>query len=347
MRVEDYDKNLVISSELPNNDIVWINVKDEIFDIYGLYKPHTEKFYHRLPKEVFDNCNAGVGGLQTHTAGGRVRFKTDSPFICLKVKYWLNHMPHMAITGSSGFDLYIQKDGKHKFYKAIMPRITDQYGFERMVEGSGEISDYILNFPLYNNVEELYLGFKKGSIVEHGDKYTIDKPIVFYGSSITQGGCASKPSTAYQGFISTRFDADFINLGFSGSAKGETAMAEYIASLDMSAFVYDYDYNSPTNEHYESTHEPFFKIIREKNPDLPIIIVTRPYPTAPIRTAIAKKTYENALAAGDKNVVFVDGKTLFEGDAYDCCTVDNAHPTDLGFFRMGKVIGDALEKFLK
>lgn len=347
MRVEDYDKNLVISSELPEEDIVWFDVKNEIFDIYGLHNPRSEKTFHRVPKEVYDKCNDGVRGLQTHTAGGRVRFKTDSPFICLKVKYWLNHMPHMAISGSSGFDLYTQKDGVHKFFKAIMPKIDDQYGYERKVDTSCELCDYILNLPLYNNVEELYLGFKKGSIVDHGEKYKIDKPIVFYGSSITQGGCASKPSTAYQGFISTRFDADFINLGFSGSAKGEPAMAEYIASLPMSAFVYDYDYNAPTDEHYKNTHEPFFKIIREKNPDLPIIIVTRPYPCSLNRIEIARRTYENAVAAGDKNVVFVDGRTLFEGDHVDCCTVDGAHPTDLGFYRMGKVIGDALEKFIK
>lgn len=347
MRAEEYDKNLVISSELPDDDIVWFDVKNEIFDIYGLYNPRPEKTFHRVPKEVCDKCNEGVGALQTHTAGGRVRFKTNSPFICLKVKYWLFHMPHMAISGSSGFDLFTQKNGEYRYVKSIMPKVDDRYGYERKIDTDNEMRDYIINFPLYNNVEELYLGFKKGSIVDHGDKYKIDKPIVFYGPSTTQGGCASRPSTAYQGFISHRFDADFINLGFSGSAMGEPAMAEYISTLNMSAFVYDYDFNSPSDEHYEKTHEPFFKIVRTAQPDLPIIIVTRPYPCNLKRIEIARRTYENAVANGDKNVVFVDGRTLFEGDFFDCCTVDGGHPTDLGFYRMGKVIGDALEKFLK
>lgn len=347
MRVEEYDKNLVISSELPTDDVVWLNIKNEIFDIYGLYNPRTEKTFHRVPKEVYAKCGEGVGALQTHTAGGRVRFKTNSPFICLKVKYQLTPMPRMPLIGSSGFDVYIQSQGKFTYMNSAFPQPSNQYGFEWLFNSTDEMTDYIINFPLYNNVQELYLGFKKGSALEHGEKYAIDKPIVFYGSSITQGGCASRPGTAYQGFITTRFNADFINLGFSGSAKGEPAMAEYIGTLPMSAFVFDYDHNSPSDEHYEETHEPFFKIVREAQPNVPIIIVTRPYPCNLKRIEIARRTYENAVANGDKNVVFVDGRTLFEGDCFDECTVDKIHPTDLGFYRMGKVIGDALEKFLK
>ena len=209
------------------------------------------------------------------------------------------------------------------------------------------MTDYVINFQLYNDVKRLYLGFKKGSTVEHGEKYAIDKPIVYYGSSITQDECASRPGNQYQGFISQRFNADFINLGFSGSAKGEPALAKYIGSLEMSTFVYDYDYNSPSDEHYQDTHEAFFKKFREARPDTPVIIVTRPFPCNLKRIEIARKTYENAVAAGDKNVVFVDGRTLFGEEFKTCCTVDGCHPTDLGFYRMATVIGDALERFLK
>ena len=88
-----------------------------------------------------------------------------------------------------------------------------------------------------------------------------EKPVCFYGSSITQGGCASKPGNSYNAMLARWLDFPQVNLGFSGNGKGEDTMAEYIASLDMSAFVYDYDYNAPTTEHYEATHDRFYRII--------------------------------------------------------------------------------------
>lgn len=347
MRIEEIDKNFKLDTALPAEDIVWVDVRDEVFDLYGLYNPRTEETFHRVPKEVCDGCNDWVAILETHTSGGRVRFKTNSPFICLKVEYSLEHMPHMPLSGSSGFDIYVQKQGEFSYMHSVIPGREDQHGFERLINRPAEMTDYIINFPLYNNVKKLYLGFKKGSVIERGEKYAIEKPIVFYGSSITQGGCASRPGNAYQSFISQRFNSDFINLGFSGSAKGEQAMAEYIASIPMSAFVLDYDYNSPSDEEYEKTHESFFKTFRKAQPDTPVIIVTRPYPCNLKRIEIARRTYEAAVATGDKNVVFVDGRTLFGEDFKTCCTVDGCHPNDLGFYRMANVIGDALERFLK
>ena len=170
---------------------------------------------------------------------------------------------------------------------------------------------------------------------------------MYYGSSVTQGGCASRPGMSYQGIISRRFDYDFINLGFSGNAKGEDAIAEYIKNLDMSVFVYDYDYNAPTVEHLNSTHEKMFKTIRKVNPNLPVIMMSRPkFNLTEIeeqRLNIIKTTYENAILKGDKNVYLLDGKKLTELCKNDG-TVDNCHPTDLGFFSMAKAVGDIIEK---
>lgn len=116
MRIEEIDKNFKLETTLPEEDIVWLNARDEVFDLYGLYNPRTEDRFHRAPKEVCDKCNDGVRGLEGHTAGGRIRFKTDSPFIALKAEYWLNHMPHMPLSGSSGFDIYMQKTASLHIY---------------------------------------------------------------------------------------------------------------------------------------------------------------------------------------------------------------------------------------
>ena len=118
----------------------------------------------------------------------------------------------------------------------------------------------------------------------------------------------------------------------------------------MSIFVYDYDYNAPNEEHLKNTHEKMFKAIRELHLDLPIIIMSAPRwycnETFEKRKKAIEQTYKNAISAGDKNVYFLDGKALMalcENNG----TVDNCHPTDLGFFSMAKAVGDVIERIWK
>ena len=141
--------------------------------------------------------------------------------------------------------------------------------------------------------------------------------------------------------VSRALQTDYINLGFSGSAKAEDEIAEYIASLDMSVFIYDYDYNAPSVEHLENTHGKMFSAIRKSNPELPILILSRPKfrltDEEKLRLGIIRKTYDDAVLSGDKNTYFIDGQTLVKyahGDA----TVDGCHPNDLGFYSMAKAM---------
>jgi hypothetical protein len=144
-----------------------------------------------------------------------------------------------------------------------------------------------------------------------------------------------------------------VNLGFSGNGKAEKPIVDYIAGLDMKIFVMDYDHNAPDVEYYRATHEPMFKAIREKNPELPIVIMTRPKSKYVLseseyeRIEIARTTYENALAAGDKNVYFIYGYELMDGIADDEGCVDMCHPTDLGFYAMAKRLSTELEKIFE
>ena len=140
------------------------------------------------------------------------------------------------------------------------------------------------------------------------------------------------------------------NLGFSGNARGEDAMYDYIASLSMSAFVYDYDYNAPSTEHLEKTHERGFLKIREKHPELPVIFVTAPNDDMKNiqrrnNRAVIMKTYLNAVSRGDENVYFVDGKKYFSTFNADGCSVDGTHPNDLGFYRMAQAVIEKMENF--
>ena len=150
--------------------------------------------------------------------------------------------------------------------------------------------------------------------------------------------------------LARRYNADHINLGFSGSARGEDAMADYISGLDMSVFIYDYDHNAPNLEHYEATHERFFKKIRESHPSVPIVMATRPKAELSeeeiSRVEIAKRTYENAKAGGDENVYFIDGRDLTDLVGCDGL-VDGTHPNDMGFYNMTVGFAKVLDNILK
>lgn len=351
--ISEIDVNLKIDTNIEREGLKLINARTAPFRIYGVY--HDGKQYRRLPADVAEETSEGVSRLSVKTAGGRVRFVTDSPYVAIKA--YLPHstnFTHMPLAGVAGFDMYVREENGERTVRTFIPPVEFEDSYELVHDFVGETRERVItiNFPLYNEVYELYVGIKDGSVLKAAPDYKYEKPIVYYGSSITQGGCASRPGRCYQAIISREFDINYTNLGFSGNAKGEEVMAKYIAGLDMFAFVMDYDHNAPSVEHYRETHEPFFKIIREAHPDIPIVIMTRPRhlnhfgDTDYERLDIARKTYENAISAGDKNLYFIPGYELMELAGDDGC-VDLCHPTDLGFESMARRLSIELRKFIK
>ncbi len=236
--------------------------------------------------------------------------------------------------------------------------MTDRYEQIVNLEGS-YMRSYTINFPIHAVVEVLEIGLKPDAILDAERPYRDIKPIVFYGSSIVHGTAATRPGYAYSSIISRELNMNFRNVGFSGMAKGEPVIARWMAELPMSVFVCDYDHNAPNAEHLEKTHYPMYEIIREKNPDVPYIMVTRPDYWTMIceqeeilrRRDVIMSSYLRARALGDKNVYFIDGLSFnVPPHQYDM-TVDACHPNDAGFLRMadsiGAVIKHALEKKLE
>jgi hypothetical protein len=348
--ISELDSALKIETKINRDGLVFKNVREEPFKIYGIF--YQDGQFRRLPKNVADSVSVGVSHLSTNTAGGRVRFVTDSPYVAVSAKMQNNvKFSHMPLAGVSGFDMYTYENGRHNVVKSFIPPFDFADSYEGVYDFSGEAHERFItiNFPLYNDVYELYIGIKEGSVIKPAPEYKNPVPIVYYGSSITQGGCASRPGCSYQSILSRKYDIDYINLGFSGNGKGEREMVDYIAGLSMSAFVLDYDHNSPTVEHYQATHEPFYKAIRAAHPDIPIIFITRPKFKNILNEAelkrieIAKQTYENAISAGDKNVYFIPGYETV-GETEDAGFVDGCHPTDLGFYFMAKRISKEFDK---
>ena len=343
MKLEELDKNFAVETSIDKDDICFFDIEQKPFKIYGVFKENGR--YLRMPEKVAKSVSEKIDKLNEHTVGGRVRFVTDSSYIAIKTRQSkINRSSRTTLISVMGFDLYV--DGE--FVKPFIPPLDAEDGFESIVEFSAnEKREITIYFPRGASVEDMYVGIQKDAVLEEPTPYKNTKPIVYYGSSITHGGCASRTGMIYQNIIERRFNYDYINLGFSGNARGEQEFSDYIKNLDMSVFVLDYDHNAPTPQHLRDTHERFYKDVREKNPALPIILMSRPKfkldEEELERLEIIKTTFKNAVDAGDKNIYLIDNKALTsicknEG------TIDGCHPTDFGFVSMAKALGDVIEK---
>lgn len=340
---EELDKNFEVKTSIDKDDICFFNIEQKPFKIHGVFKENGS--YLRMPEKIAKTVSENVYNLNKYTVGGRVRFVTDSSYIAIKTcQSIINRASRTTLISTMGFDLYVGND----FVKPFIPHMDAKDGFESVIDfPTNEKREITIHFPRASSVEDMYVGIQKDAVLEEATPYKNTKPIVFYGSSITHGGCASRTGMIYQNIISRRFNYDYINLGFSGNARGEQEMSDYIKNLDMSLFVLDYDHNAPTPEHLRETHERFYKTVREKNPYLPIILMSRPKFELNVeeteRLEIIKTTFKNAVGAGDKNIYLLDNKDLTAICKNDG-TIDGCHPTDFGFVSMAKALGDVIEK---
>jgi len=346
------------TTELDLPDVRFREAREKPFDIYGACATEEDGLYRRVPSAVAKATSKAVAGHATATTGIRVRFCTDSTYVAIHaVMPAMSFMYQTARIASAGFDLYEKEGDRYYFYNSFRPGTGAGKGYENVIRfPTRRLRQLMIHFPLYSKVEKLYIGLEKDAVVDHGAKYRYDKPVVIYGSSIVHGGCASRPGNTYPALLSRDWDCDFINLGFAGAAKGEDAIRNYIASLDMSVFVLDYDHNAPNADHLRATYGPIYRAVRAAHPNLPIIMVTAPIsqgyyhnnsPRHNNNRAAIYETYAIARAEGDANVRFIDGDSLFQGRHHDQYTVDGTHPTDAGFILMAEKIGLAVGAFLK
>ena len=323
------------------------------FEIFGLYGSPETNGYCRIPEEVANATSSRVKELFKNTSGGRIRFKTDSDILVIRHKGEAALTYHATPALRCGYDVYIDRPQGSISLGCTKPEpfSIKEYEFTyNLGAGAKELTVYM---PLYGNVRELFIGLRDGASLSAHSPYKYNIPVVFYGSSITQGACASRPGRAYEAIISRKYDLNFTNLGFSGACRAEKAIVEYMAGLPMSAFVSDYDHNAPTVEHLEKTHMKLFRKMRESHPTLPVIFMTAPgnlwtnKPTYQPRHEIIYNNYLTAKNEGDENVYFVDGQKFFEGEFWSECTVDGVHPNDLGFSYMAKALLPIIKSILK
>lgn len=342
-----------------DNHLNWYSPLEEPFHIAGFGWLHEERLYRRLPAKPDWKLPEAVDQLANCTAGGQIRFETDATSLSVKVKLsGAANMYHMPATGQCGFDCYIGSPGEQLYYGTTVydHKLTEYEAviYKDMAQESRIIT---LNFPLYQGVEEVWIGLDREAQIAPPPTYENSGKIIVYGTSITQGGCAARPGMAYTNILARRINMEFLNLGFSGNGKGEPELAHILSEIpDPACLILDYEANCVSTELLQITLPEFISIYRDKHPLTPILVISRithakdkfqaqMAQDRADRKQIQIRTVEQARELGDANLYFCDGSKLLGEDAHEC-TVDGSHPTDLGFLRMADGLTPVLQKIL-
>ena len=357
IRKIDRDMDFKIQS---GDGMDWYSADDRPFVLNGLCWRKPGGDFRRIP-EGYHISQYIDQTLSYHTAGAMLRFVSDADEIRIDVKLHKNaRMDHMASTGSMGFDLYCGRGSAKKYVGTTrFDRALDEYCVTIFERGDREHREreFTLHFPLYCGVADFRIGLSAGAAVKAPSAWNDDRPVAVYGTSIQQGGCASRPGMCHTNIMSRMLNRPFINLGFSGSGKGEPEAAELLASIKNPAmFVLDYAGNAK-NEGLLATLSTFINILRAKHPETPILMVSMtPWKdeleqcectgSRMAQTMIFLDELRRRRENGDKNIHFLDGFGLYGADLSEC-TVDGVHATDLGFLmiarRMAPVISGILD----
>ena len=346
--------SLVAEVAAAPSELSWRQLQAEYIAGKGWMK--TVSRFDRLPAVAEKKVRPPVWKLSRDSAGMSVDFTTDADSLAVRWTLLSPQLakPHMAATGVSGVDLYVRQGEGWQFVATARPtKFPTNESTLAVGLGKGE-KRYRLYLPLYNGVGSLGIGAPKEAAFAW-DKPDAEPPIVFYGTSITQGGCASRPGMAYPAILGRRLDRPVINLGFSGNGRLEPEMAELLGDLDPALYVID---PLPNNFPQQAAHRlpKFLEIIREKRPTTPILLAGGPRyadsPALPARAErvaaadrVTEKVVQDRRSKGDARLYFVAGSDLAANGGEG--TVDGTHPTDLGFMLMADDLEPAIRNALQ
>lgn len=327
------------------------------FPLLGKAAESTLTRYERLPDSLQHISRKPLWDLGRNSAGLAVRFRSNSTRIAAQWEVRFNNsMNHMTPTGIKGLDLYCLQDGKWIFAGSGRPqgKVNKALLVNNMLPQERE---YLLYLSLYDGVTSLSIGVDSLSDISSPAVNLPErrKPVVFYGTSILQGGCASRPGMAHTNILERWLNRECINLGFSGNALLDLEIADVIAGVDASMFVLDFVPNATVGQMKERA-DRFYSIIRRKHPDTPILFVEDPVFThSPFDTRIAREVkeknetlnafFQSLKQRGEKNIYFLSSRDIIGHDGE--ATVDGIHFTDLGFMRYAEVLYPILKKHVK
>ena len=344
------------------NGVKWIDGK--FLPIEGRWTlGDTKHYYMRLPDTLTTNVNAGVRGMRSHTSGMLFRFRTDSKFLVIRhtpLNGW-HGMSHMTEVGTSGWDVYRldKASGKWRFvasnHGAKAEKENPGTRVKRVAWTAGD--ECIINLPLYNGVKEFSLGIAPGAKIEAPAPWAsgVEKPVVFYGTSITHGGCSTRPGLGFVNIVGRDLQVPVYGLGFSGSGVMEYELSDVISRIDASCYVLDCLWNmgmstagKRNGRNVDENYEKFIRNLRAKRPGVPIVMAEQcdVFMRGPCdKDRFIRALYEKLVAEGWKDLVYLPKDKMYTGDFEG--TVDGCHPNDLGMMSMSKAFGNAVKKALK
>ena len=329
----------------------------------GIADDASASRYQRLPDSLKTQvARPYLWELGTNTAGMAVRFATDSPYVNARWRNTAkNAMNHFTPTGIRGLDLYcLQPDSTWRFAGSARPDLDDALTETTIVANMrpGVTREFLLFLPLYDGIAELAVGIEEGTSINAPavDLPRRDSPVVVYGTSITQGGCASRPAMAWTNILERRLNCEFVNLGFSGNGQLDLEIAPVVAAVASPAlFILDFVPNV-TAEIIDERMEPFIETIRRAHPDTPILLIENPvFPHSTFdldiaqrvesRNAALRRHFEKLIADGDTRLYHLASDKLIglDGEA----TVDGIHFTDLGFTRYADALQPLIELLIQ
>lgn len=317
--------------------------------VLGTLCPDASKAYSRLPDSLEQQIRPEVWALGKNSAGLSIRFRSDASALGFKWKS-LNkfNMNHMTATGIRGLDLYaLDSDGTWQTVSSVRPAFHHHHTTAMAITDMEPVMrEYMLYLPLYDGVDSIFIGTDSAAVVlpPAVDLPRRDKPVVMYGTSILQGGCASRPGMAHPSILGRMLNREVINLGFSGNARLDYEIAHLIAESDPSVVVLDMLPNC-SKELLDERLVTFYNIIRDSLPDVPIVMVESPlFPvmkwntetqaTITEKNLTLQRIYDD-LRLKDNNLHYVEGNILIPNRE---TTVDNYHFTDTGFANFAKAI---------
>ncbi len=327
----------------------------DFFRLEGTLIPDSlkENRYDRLPISYKEIVREPVWDLSKSSAGMSIRFLSNSKSINVKWTILNNlKMNHMAETGIKGVDLYFKNKDNWQYLNTGRPDgIKNESTLINNM--SEEMREFKIFLPLYDGVVNIEVGIDSNSVIKKPLKNR-NKPIIFYGTSITQGGCASRPGMAHTNIISRKLDLDCINFGFSGNGRMEQPISKLMSESKPLFYVIECMPNMENQENVTNKTIPLVNTIRENNPEAPIVFVENFIPTSPILDEkreneirgmnLALKTeYQKMISEGYNNIFYIESKNAIGNDNEG--TVDGVHFTDLGFLRYADFLIDKFVEF--
>ncbi len=347
--------SVVVSQEEAKPEIEWHDVTDWGLEGRILGEQERGRWYDRLPKSAEGHVTKNVWNLSRDSSGMMARFETDATKIFIHYRLMDKGlaMPHMPATGVSGVDLYARDEkGVWRWVDVTKPSSQEinTVWADKLAPGKREYAAYL---PLFNGIEFLKIGVPKGASFEEL-KPRAEKPIVFYGTSITHGACASRPGMVHTAILGRWLDRPVVNLGFSGNGRMDKEVGDYLTQVDAAVFVIDCLPNMNA-EAVKQKCVPLVKQLREAHPETPIVLVEDRRNTnswiTPTREAhhtanhaALKEAYEQLLAEKTKSLYYIPGDSLY-GDDGDGAT-DGSHASDLGFMRQAEIFLPVLKEAL-